>query len=257
MEPEAPPSAASSTPLLSPAELRPSAMDACLAKWKKADDAPMSDEARYRLAVPWDDETTVRPGMVRLWPGRNRHGASDGTAVPLEFLFPEAPEEVDDRRFAEAFASALHAWLREERCAEFRALLSKKREGSLRRRNSRGNLEQLEAGDETEDNWRDYLRRPGPEEQEPPKAVALVLNPKLKALRVLVCRVALPPGDANLVGRLSFRHIFDEEEPHAVGGGLQKCLYALIAMFALMLITILGVLFRKIVRESLPSGAGS
>jgi len=226
-------------------------VEACLARWRRADDESMADAARYKLAVPWDDDTTVRPGVVRLWPGGQRGGA--GSTVPLEFLFPEAPEEIDERRFAQAFAGTLHVWLREQRCAEFRARLTERQSGTLRRRNnSHGSLEQLEAGDQTEENWRDFLQRPLLED-EPPKAVALVMNPKIRAMRVLVCRVALPPASAEHVGRLAFRHIFDDD-PHSsadggCGGGLMTCLYVLIAVFLAVLVLSFGVLIRKFLKQ--------
>jgi len=227
-------------------------VEACLARWRRADDESMADAARYKLAVPWDDDTTVRPGMVRLWrPGGQRVRA--GSTVPLEFFFPEAPEEIDERRFAQAFASTLHVWLREQRCAEFRARLTERQSGTLRRRNnSHGSLEQLEAGDQTEENWRDFLQRPLLED-EPPKAVALILNPRFRAFRVLVCRVALPPASAEHVGRLAFRHIFDDDPRSSAdrswGGGLMTCLYVLVAMFVVVLVLTFGVLIRGFLKQ--------
>mmetsp|Transcript_49446 Transcript_49446/g.152546 ORF Transcript_49446/g.152546 Transcript_49446/m.152546 type:complete len:234 (-) Transcript_49446:56-757(-) len=218
-------------------------MNKCLARWRRAHDEAMADAACYRLAVPWDDEAVVRPAVVRLLPG-SRQRAGDGTTVPLEFLFPEAPEELDMHRFAQAFAGVLHAWLQEQRCAEFRDRLAERQESTLRR-----SLEQLESGDQTEEGWREYLRRPLLEDVAPPRAVALVLNPKYRAFRVLVCRVALPPAAAEHVGLLCFRHIFDDEATDKGGGRcIMTCLYVLVIMFAILLVLVLGVLLRGLLK---------
>eukprot|EP00913_Durusdinium_trenchii_P019929 g18733.t1 len=109
--------------------------EACRMRWKKARGYPMSDEARHSLAVRLDG-ILLEPADISIWD--EDRGPENGS-VPLEFLFPGAPD-CDGQRLGEALGE-------EEQRAEFRWQLKQRQESSLRRRKANA----AEEGDTSEE----------------------------------------------------------------------------------------------------------
>lgn len=122
--------------------------------------------------------------------------------VALELLFPGAPP-IDEQPFVEAVQSVIDDLLRECRRSEFRAQLAKKREAAaVRRRNVN---EVLEGGDENEESWRHFLRKPA---TEPKVQVVEAVDAGNSARRMLTCRMYVSADAANILGGFAFPSAF-------------------------------------------------
>lgn len=207
----------------------------------------MADAARHGLAVTLDS-VTLTPADVSIWD--SAEGQVEDHMVPLEFYFAGAPATLDEQGFASALASTIEAYFQEQRRAEFRAQLNKRKDATLRRRSS-GQTAAVEGGDATEESWREYVKRPAVDSK---LKVHSVFEAGNRVRRVLACRVSLAPQAADELGHLCFRHIFEPEDSDAP---LKKwyedpflscfypCFCIILSIFLLWAFLLLRAIFQK------------
>eukprot|EP00932_Pfiesteria_piscicida_P014461 SRR837773.26226.p2 GENE.SRR837773.26226~~SRR837773.26226.p2 ORF type:complete len:219 (-),score=60.60 SRR837773.26226:29-595(-) len=140
---------------------------------------------------------------VALW---ECNGEMDADSVPMELLYVGIPKDLDQNQFGEALKSRIYDSLQEQRRGEFKKQLSRRQDASVRRRKDDS---APEGGDAGEERWREYLRRPA---IEPRLRIHDYFEAGTRVRRVLGIRVSLATQACDELGKLCFRHIFEDDD---------------------------------------------
>lgn len=241
-----------------------SELEECIALWREAQRSPSIIGYNVHQALPENIHVTmysntVHAEDVRLWDEKHGMQINGQLAGPdpsglmfLELVFLHVPEEWDKKKFGEACAEKLDAFLKEAQLSEFRSKLKEHQEGkTVRRRNAAASDAADEGGDVKEDSWKEFIGRR--REPHPPVTILSVHDIGAKGRPIIACRFSLTPGASRELGKLAYPTFFKEKtekELKAEDQFYNFCYYGCMCFMAFVLLIWLLLITRALTRSN-------
>eukprot|EP00429_Kryptoperidinium_foliaceum_P018252 CAMPEP_0176044606 /NCGR_PEP_ID=MMETSP0120_2-20121206/22139_1 /TAXON_ID=160619 /ORGANISM="Kryptoperidinium foliaceum, Strain CCMP 1326" /LENGTH=281 /DNA_ID=CAMNT_0017378011 /DNA_START=67 /DNA_END=912 /DNA_ORIENTATION=- len=248
---------------ISPAELtkalaKLSPEERILGQWRAAYGCPVSDEAKAQFCIHAVGRT-FRLSDVRLWKEHHPLGkdASNNGTVYLEFFYDGTASELEGHQdeFTKAFEQMIDAQLQERRVVEFRKKLTARRRAGRGVGSASNDLDTAFAGDDvTDQDWRDYLRKPVP----PSEFSIRSFREAGCMLLFLVCQTSLSLSASEVLGQIAFQEHFPidgkPQEPSKSDKPLPRWVYGMAACTAGMTVVTIYAWWQVVRQVALVGG---